>query len=64
MKFKKGDTIEAREPGLGFEEATVLGTFISKEKRTKGKQMYYLKIICGVATIPVSAEINYQLKKT
>ena len=34
---------------------------ISKEKPTKGKEMYLLKIICGTATIPVTAEYNYQL---
>lgn len=63
MKFKTGDIIEAIEQGTGFEKATVLGTFISEEKRTKGKEMYRLKILCGTATIPVSAEINYQKVK-
>ena len=60
MKFKKGDIIGTTEPGRGFEEATVLGTFISNEKKTKGREMYLLKIINGTATIPIGAEVNYE----
>lgn len=63
MQFKKGDKIEARERGIGFEEATVLGTVISKSKKFKGKEMYLLKIMNGIATIPIDAEVNYQLCK-
>ena len=59
-KFKPGDYIEAIQQGAGFEWAEVLGTFISEEKRTKGKEMYRLKILCGTATVPVSAEVNYR----
>lgn len=62
-KFKRGQVIGTIEPGKGFEEATVLSVFTSKEKKTKGRQMYLLKIINGTATVPVSAEVNYQLKK-
>ena len=62
-KFHKGDRITAIDKARGFDDATVLNTFISEEKRTKGKEMYLLKIMCGTATIPVSAEINYQLYK-
>lgn len=62
-KFKQGDVIEAINRGMGFERAEVLGTFISTEKRTKGKEMYHLKIMCGTATMPISAEINYKLVK-
>lgn len=62
-KFKIGDTIGVIEMGKGFEEATVLSVFTSQEKKTKGRQMYLLKIINGTATIPVSAEVNYELKK-
>ena len=62
-KFKKGDRITAINKGRGFDEATVLKTFTSTEKPTNGKEMYLLKIMCGTATIPVSAEINYQLYK-
>lgn len=62
-KFKKGDVIGTVETGKGFEEAIVINTFTSQEKRTKGKQMYLLKIMNGIATIPVSAEVNYELKK-
>ncbi len=63
MKFKIGDTIEAIEKGRGFEEATVLNIFTETKGKNKGKEMYLLKIICGKATVPVSAEVNYQLKK-
>lgn len=62
-KFKRGQVIGTIETGKGFEEATVLSVFTSKGKKTQGKQMYLLKIINGTATIPVSAEVNYQLKK-
>ena len=60
-KFNPGDHIEAIDRSRGFEEAIVLSTFTSQEKKTKGKEMYLLKILCGTATIPVSAEYNYQL---
>jgi hypothetical protein len=63
MQFKKGDKIEAKERGMGFEEATVLGTVISKSKKFKGKEMYLLKIMNGTATIPITAEDNYKLSK-
>lgn len=62
-KFKKHDIIEAIEQSRGFEKATVLGTYISKSKKFKGKKMYLLKIMNGTATIPVSAEVNYRLFK-
>ena len=62
-KFKRGQVIEAIENGKGFEEATVLSVFTSQEKKTRGKQMYLLKIINGTATVPVGAEVNYQLIK-
>ena len=55
MKFKKGDTITVTEYGRGFDKATVTGMV---EKN--GKQYYTLKIMCGTATIPVSAEVNYK----
>lgn len=58
MKFKKGDNIVVKEFGNGFESATVTG--ITKEK---GRKFYTLKILRGIATIPVSAEINYELSK-
>lgn len=58
MKFKKGDTIEVTEYGNGFEKATVKGII-----EENGKQYYSLKIMNGTATIPVSAEVNYRLKK-
>lgn len=57
MKFKPGDNIVPIESYQGFENATVTGI---TEK--KGKQYYTLKILCGIATIPVSAEEFYKLK--
>ena len=56
MKFKKGDKIVVTEFGRGFENATVTGVI-----KQKGKQYYTLKILCGTATIPISAEVNYKL---
>lgn len=60
-KFKKGDTIEAISSGRGFEKATVLSIFKGTKGRFKGKELYHLQIINGVATIPTSAEVNYRL---
>jgi hypothetical protein len=63
-KFKPGDRIEAIDKGSGFEEAIVLGTFTEMNKgKFKCQEMYNLKIPCGTATIPVSAEYNYQILK-
>ena len=56
MKFKKGDKIVVTEFGRGFENATVTGII-----KQNGKQYYTLKILCGNATIPISAEVNYKL---
>ena len=58
MKFKKGNTIVCKEYCNGFEKATVIDTF-----EENGKQYYKLKIMNGIATIPVGAEINYELEK-
>jgi ethanolamine transporter EutH len=55
MKFKAGDTIIVNEYGCGFDKATVTGVI---EKN--GKQYYTLKIMNGIATIPISAEVNYK----
>ena len=57
MKFKEGDTIQAVERGLGFEEATV--TDIVEYKK---RQCYKVDIPCGYAYIPVDSEVNYKLK--
>lgn len=62
--FKRGDHIEAIVPGRGFEKATVLGIFTSKKGKFEGRLMYFLKILCGTASIPVSAQDCYQLRKT
>ena len=59
MKFNKGDIITATEFGIGYEDATV--TDVIKQN---GKQYYTLSILCGTATIPVSAEVNYKKVKT
>lgn len=56
MKFKKGDRITPKEYYNGFENATVSGII---EKN--GRQYYTLKILCGTATIPVTAGVNYKL---
>ena len=58
MQFKKGDVITAIERGMGFEEATVESIV-----ELNGKHFYKLKIMCGTATIPESAERNYKLVK-
>ena len=62
-KFKKYDMIETIEQGRGFEKATVLNTYIAQKGRFKGQEMYYLRIVNGTATMPVSAEVNYRLFK-
>lgn len=62
-KFKIGDQIETIERGRGFERATVLSIFTETQGRYKDKQMYKLKIMCGTATVPISAEVNYKLYK-
>ena len=55
MKFKVGDVLAVSEYGRGFDMATVTGVI---EKN--GKQYYTLKIMNGIATIPISAEVNYK----
>ena len=63
-KFKEGQIIEPIEKGRGLEQATVLGIYTETEKgRFQGRTMYRLKIPHGIATIPVEAEICYQLIK-
>ena len=56
MKFKAGDIIIVNEGGCGFDRATVTGVI-----EQNGKQYYTLKIMCGTATIPISAEVNYKI---
>lgn len=60
-KFQIGDKIKVNEYGRGFDNATVLNIFTEKKGRHKGKEMYLFKILCGTATVPVSAEDNYKL---
>ena len=62
-KFKIGDQIESTEKGRGFEQATVLNIFTKTKGKCKGERMYKLKILCGTATLPISAEVNYRLSK-
>lgn len=52
-KFKAGDHIVHNEFSKGLDKAEVL-------KVEKGK--YYLKIVCGIAIIPISAQDNYTLQ--
>lgn len=63
MKFKIGDKIGPIVAGGGFEDATVQNIFTEEKGKNKGKQYYKLGISCGIATIPVSAEVNYKLLK-
>lgn len=63
MKFKPGDQIETIEYGRGFDKAVVKSIYTEQEGKYKGQQMYLLKIMCGTATVPVSAEDNYRLKQ-
>ena len=63
MKFKQGDQIEPIEPGRGFDRATVISIFTETKGVHKGKTMYRLKIMNGIATIPIEAEVCYQLSR-
>lgn len=63
-KFKQGDTIVCTVFGKGFDQAVVEGVFTEKKGKNKGREMYSLKIMNGTATIPVSSEVNYKLKKS
>ena len=63
MKFKVGDKIRPIETGCGFENASVQSIFTEDKGKNKGRKYYKLKILCGTATIPVSAEVNYELDK-
>ena len=62
-KFKVNDHIQTKVHGLGFENAIVSDIFIAKKGKYKVREMYLLKIMNGIATMPVSAETNYQLVK-
>lgn len=62
-KFKRHDVIGTIERGKGFEKATVINIYTAQKGKRKGQEMYLLKIINGTATMPVSAEVNYQLLK-
>ena len=62
-KFKRNDVIGAIEMGKGFDKATVLNVYEETKGKRKGQKMYLLKILNGTATIPVSAEVNYELIK-
>ena len=62
-KFKVGDTITPIIGCCGYEDATVLSVFTEKKGKNKGKEYYVLSILNGTATIPVTAENNYKLRK-
>lgn len=52
-KFKVGDHIVPKYPNRGLERATVT--------RVDDKN-YYLKNICGVAILPIGAQVSYKLE--
>lgn len=52
-KFKVGDTIVPIDPQRGLERATV--TRIDSRN-------YYLKIMCGIAIIPIGSQAIYKLE--
>ncbi len=51
--FKVGDHIVSKYPNRGLEKATI--TEIDDKN-------YHLKIPCGVAIIPIGAQVNYKLE--
>lgn len=51
--FKVGDHIVSKIPNRGLESATVT--------RVDDKN-YYLKILCGVAILPIGAQVSYKLE--
>ena len=56
MKFNVGDVISPLMDYHGFEDAKVIGIL-----EIKGRMHYRLRIMNGTATIPVTAEDNYEL---
>lgn len=52
-KFKVGDHIVPKYPNRGLEKATVT--------RVDDKN-YYLKILCGIAILPIEAQVSYKLE--
>lgn len=52
-KFKVGDHIVSKYPNRGLDRATVT--------RVDGKN-YYLKILCGIAILPIGAQVSYKLE--
>lgn len=60
-KFKIGDIISPKPDHYGFHEAKVLGTFIERKGKNKGKEYYKLGIMNGVAFIPIDSQSNYQI---
>lgn len=54
-KFKAGDTIVPIFPGRGVERGVVT--------RVDNKN-YYLKIVRGIAIIPIGSEVIYKLENT
>lgn len=52
-KFKVGDHIVSKISNRGLERATVT--------RVDDKN-YYLKILCGVAILPIGAQVSYKLE--
>lgn len=51
--FKVGDHIVPKIPNRGLDRATIT--------RIDDKN-YYLKILCGVAILPIEAQVSYKLE--
>lgn len=51
--FKVGDNIVPKYPNRGLDRATVT--------RVDDKN-YYLKILCGIAILPIRAQVSYKLE--
>lgn len=52
--FKPGDTLVPKPGYRGIEQSTVTSV---------DDKNYYLKIPCGTAILPISAQVNYKLNK-
>lgn len=53
-KFKPGDHLVPSDYHVGLDHATVLRV---------DEKNYYLKIMRGVAILPITAQVNYKLLK-
>lgn len=51
-KFKAGDHLVPNDYHVGLDHATVMRV---------DEKNYYLKIMCGIAILPIEAQVNYKL---